>query len=276
MNREVQAIVLILLGGSTLRISIGDTYLRYVKAGMRPYLLVSGAILLMLGVWAIVDIVRSHRREAAASPVHAHVGAQGSGYARGSIEGNGEAPSGVPGSFDELDAAHDDDDGHGHGSMRVAWLLLLPVLAILLVAPPALGAYSAQRGPSQVVQPTDIAAFDPLPPGNPADMALSDYAVRAIWDDQNTLAGRNVKLTGFVTPAPNGKWWLTRLSLTCCAADAVTTKVLAVGAPNLPANTWVSLTGTYVAGGGTQSDTAVPWIKTEALRRIDEPKNPYE
>ncbi|MFZ1853477.1 MAG: hypothetical protein WAU06_01015, partial [Candidatus Nanopelagicales bacterium] len=78
MNREVQAIVLILLGGSTLRISIGDTYLRYVKAGMRPYLLVSGAILLMLGVWAMVDIVRSHRLEAAASPVHAHAGAAAS------------------------------------------------------------------------------------------------------------------------------------------------------------------------------------------------------
>lgn len=268
MNREVQAIVLILLGGSTLRISIGDTYLRYVKVGMRPYLLGSGVILLMLGVWAMVDIVRSHRREAAASPVHAHAGAAASS---GGADDDAAscAVAGAP------DSSHD-DDGHGHGSMRVAWLLLLPVLAILLVAPPALGAYSAQRGPSQVLQPTDIAAFDPLPPGSPVDMALSDYAVRAIWDDQNTLAGRNVKLTGFVTPAPGGKWWLTRLSLTCCAADAVTTKVLAVGAPNLPANTWVTLTGTYVAGGGTQSDTAVPWIKTEALRRIDEPKNPYE
>jgi len=276
VNREVQAIVLILLGGSTLRISVGDTYLRYVKAGMRPYLLVSGAILLMLGIWAIVDIVRAHRQEAAASPVHTHAGVADSAASRGDAVDHVGAPSAASVSCDEVTTTHDDDDGHGHGSMRVAWLLLLPVMAILLIAPPALGAYSAERGPSQVLQPTDIAAFDPLPPGNPVEMALSDYAVRAIWDDQNTLAGRNVKLSGFVTPAPDGKWWLTRLSLTCCAADAVTTKVLAVGAPNLPANTWVSLTGTYVAGGGTQSDTAVPWIKTETLRRIPEPKNPYE
>ena len=36
MRRDVQAIVLILVGGAILRITIGDTFLNYVKEGMRP------------------------------------------------------------------------------------------------------------------------------------------------------------------------------------------------------------------------------------------------
>ena len=38
-----------------------------------------------------------------------------------------------------------DEDGHqSHGS-RVAWLLALPPLALVLIAPPALGAFAASR-----------------------------------------------------------------------------------------------------------------------------------
>ena len=39
MNRQAQAVVMVLLGGAVLRISVGDLYLRYVKAGLRPFLL---------------------------------------------------------------------------------------------------------------------------------------------------------------------------------------------------------------------------------------------
>ena len=45
MSREVGAVLLGLLGGAILRISIGDAYLRYVKEGLRPWLLVSGSVL---------------------------------------------------------------------------------------------------------------------------------------------------------------------------------------------------------------------------------------
>ncbi|HEV2870085.1 MAG TPA: TIGR03943 family protein, partial [Actinomycetota bacterium] len=35
--------------------------------------------------------------------------------------------------------------GHDHGAPRSGWLLALPVLVLLLVAPPALGSFAASR-----------------------------------------------------------------------------------------------------------------------------------
>ena len=254
MKREVQAVMLVLLGAAVTRIALTDTYLRYVKASMKPFLLSTGAILLVLGLWALWDLFRK----------------------RNSTE------------TETVDVGAEEHDGHGHGKMRVAWLLLLPVLSNLIVAPPALGAYSAQRQNSTVLSPAADVAFDPIPPGNPAKLSLSDYATRAIWDKSGTLSGRSFELTGFVTPVPPGQvptgmpagssasWWLTRLALTCCAADATTTKVLAVGPKPLAANTWVTVTGRWIPGGGTDSSTAIPWLKIEKIEPISQPKEPYE
>ena len=105
---------------------------------------------------------------------------------------------------------------------------------------------------------------------------LSDYAARAVWDDGRTLEGRNVQLTGFVTPNPAGGWYLTRLQLTCCAADAIATKITPQGVKDLPANTWVTVVGQWVPGGGTNSDTAIPLIKVTKLTQVPQPSNPYE
>ncbi|MCW2569370.1 MAG: hypothetical protein JWN54_3467, partial [Mycobacterium sp.] len=48
MNREAQSVVLFLLGGAVLRISLTDVYLRYVKEGLRPFLIVSGVLLVVI------------------------------------------------------------------------------------------------------------------------------------------------------------------------------------------------------------------------------------
>lgn len=272
MNREVQSIVLILLGSAVTRISMTDIYLRYVKESLRPYLIATGLLLLLLGFWALWDVVRSHRAKPAGhSPDESHAHDHGA-------------------AAHDHDAADQDEgaelhDGHNHGQMRIAWLLLLPVLSILLIAPPALGAYSATREQATVLAPT--VGFDPLPPGDPVTLALSDYAVRAVWDDQGTLAGHNIEMEGFVTPVPQGQmpklpagtqasWWLTRLYLTCCAADALVTKILMLGTTSLPANTWVKVEGHWTPGGPTNSDKAIPWFQVTSIHKIPEPSNPYE
>ncbi len=132
MTREVQSIILLLVGIATLRISWGTAYLNFVKESMRPWLLLSGGILVLLGVWLLVDSLRGH-------PSH-------------------EEPEGEDG------AAGDDASGrHDHAGPRAAWLLLLPVLTIFLVAPPALGAYSASRDTTNSIA-TDR-SMAPLPPG---------------------------------------------------------------------------------------------------------------
>ncbi|MFZ1362471.1 MAG: TIGR03943 family protein [Candidatus Nanopelagicales bacterium] len=240
MSREVQSIMLILVGGAIIRISLTDIFLRYVKPVMQPYLIVAGAFLLLLGVWALVDQIR-----------------------RGS-------------SHDEHD--HDDDefdDGHGHGPMRAAWFLLLPVFAIVLVAPPALGAYSAEKDTQTVAAPSDD-LFPPLPDTDPIPLSLNEYAIRAVWDDQRSLAGRNVELIGFVTPNPDGGWWLSRMTMACCAGDATATKIHVVDPPEYEANTWVKLDGHWVPGGGVNSDSAIPWIAINSIHEVPQPKEPYE
>jgi len=108
-------------------------------------------------------------------------------------------------------------------------------------------------------------------------VSLADYAARAVWDDGRTLEGRTVRLTGFVTPNPAGGWWLTRLQTACCAADAIPTKIVPVDGPErLPANTWLTVVGQWVPGGGTQSSDAIPWVQVESYEKIPQPKNPYE
>ncbi len=171
----------------------------------------------------------------------------------------------------------DVDDGHGHaGVPRVAWLLLLPVLVVFLVSPRPLGSFTAGRQLTNApvaAQPADLPA---LPAGDPVDVAISDYITRAVWGEGQTLEGRTVRLTGFVTPNPGGGWWITRLGLACCAADALSFRAQVERAEDLPANTWVEVTGRWVPGGGPADARAIPLIEAEQVSRIPQPNNPYE
>ncbi len=55
MRRYGSAVLLLLVGGAVLRISLfSELYLRYVQPALRPYLVVSGALLMLLGVVAAV------------------------------------------------------------------------------------------------------------------------------------------------------------------------------------------------------------------------------
>ena len=53
MNRQAQAVILLLVGGAVLRASITDQYLNYVKPGLQPYLILAGAILVVAGLFSL-------------------------------------------------------------------------------------------------------------------------------------------------------------------------------------------------------------------------------
>lgn len=262
MKRDVQSIVLVLIGSALLRISLGgEMYLRYVKAGLRPALIAAGAILLLLGLIGVVrdGILRKH--EQPAGEEHHH-------------EAHG------PDAHDEH-AAPGGSHGHDHSQgPRVAWLLCLPVIALFLIAPPALGSYTAERSDNVVAKPaakTVDAGFPALPPGDPLDMTVGDFSVRAVWDTADTLKDRNVRLTGFVTPGPNGTWYVTRLVISCCAADATARKVEIHGMAAPPTDAWVQVTGTWLkSDGAPASESTVPALTATKIDRIPTPKEPYE
>ncbi|MFI9616519.1 hypothetical protein ACIHCM_33385 [Streptomyces sp. NPDC052023] len=91
------ALLLLLVGASVLRVSLfNDLYLRYVQAGLRPYLIASGALLALLRLVRGALTARAVREDSADADVHGR-----------------------------------QDHGHAHtGAPRVAWLLALPAVAL--------------------------------------------------------------------------------------------------------------------------------------------------
>ncbi|MDX3804174.1 TIGR03943 family putative permease subunit [Streptomyces sp. AK04-3B] len=168
-------------------------------------------------------------------------------------------------------------EGHAHPEPRVSWLLILPLLALILVAPPALGSYSATRTGTALQEPLaypSLSAADPLP------LSVVDYAGRAVYDHGRTLAGRTVRLTGFVALDRDGTPYLVRMALNCCAADAQPVKVGLTGRipPVLQPDTWLAVTGRYTprtvhdpVNGGP-----IPFLEVTDARPAPTPRDPYD
>ncbi|WP_405617003.1 TIGR03943 family putative permease subunit [Streptomyces sp. NBC_00076] len=245
MNRQAQAAVLFLLGAALLHAGLTDLYLRYVKAGLRPMLLASGVVLIaaaLATVWyewrAKKDAHADHQADHAEPAEHA---------------------------------------GHTHREPRVSWLLVLPLLALILVAPPALGSYSALRAGTALQQPYGYAD---LPVGGTLRLSLVDYAGRAIYDRGRSLEGRQIKVTGFVALDHSGSPYLVRMALNCCAADAQPVKIGLTGRipPVLQPDTWLEVTGTYTARRTKDpvNHGPIPYLDVTAARPVPTPQDPYD
>ncbi|MCO8277956.1 TIGR03943 family protein [Actinoplanes sp. TRM 88003] len=238
MNKLTQGVVLLLFGGAILRASVTDLYLRYVKEGLRPFLIATGVLLVAA---ALMTIWYSFRETPSDSGEHGH-----------------------------------EHEHHGPG---VGWLLILPVLGLLLVAPPALGSYAANQAGSVVAEPVGGSDYPPLPAGDPVELSLVDYASRALFDAGKSLDGRELSLTGFITTAPDGAPMLARMVLSCCAADGRPIKIGLDGRTpiDVPADTWVQLTGVYTARTikDPVNNVDVAYFEVRTWQEIPEPKQPY-
>ena len=134
------------------------------------------------------------------------------------------------------------EENHAHREPRISWLLVLPLLALILVAPPALGSYSATRTGTALQEPV---VYGKIPATGPLKLALVDYAGRAIYDNKN-IKGREIQIAGFLALGKDGTPYLVRMALSCCAADAQPVKVALTGniPPVLQPDTWLLITGT--------------------------------
>src|ERR1700742_2301421 len=98
MKRETQNTVLLLVGVSIAMITLSGAFTRYVKPGLLPWLAASAVLLIALALTAIVGDIRR------GGPRHD-------------------------------DHGHDSDHKHRTG---IVWLLVLPVIVLTFVTPPAL------------------------------------------------------------------------------------------------------------------------------------------
>jgi uncharacterized repeat protein (TIGR03943 family) len=241
--------LLILVGVAVLRLTVAtDEYLNYVKPGLHYLLVAAGAVVVVLG---------------------------GSGL----WSEWGKPRSAVPSEPDQGEG-HGGHD-HGHRGPRVAWLLGLPVLAIFLVAPPALGSFTAARAAPRsapaIPPPSD--GYPALPAGDPVKLSLSEFIGRS-FDAQvgnaTTLNGRRLALTGFTMPSKEGGWYLTRLQIACCAGDAIPLQIIVRGIAQPPKETWVEVTGTWIPPTPQTSGTGIHEIQATGVRPIKKPTRPYE
>ncbi|MFJ7249454.1 TIGR03943 family putative permease subunit [Kitasatospora sp. NPDC098652] len=253
------ALLLALVGIALLRITVlSDAYLQYVKEGLRIPLIASGLVLLALGIAGTVRRLTARRRE----PV-----------LRFRRDADGNAQWHRP--------AHDEhEDGHDHDhNPRVAWLLTVPAVLLLCFTPPALGAFTASRdGADATVEPAayaDLAEQPPAAPSIATPMALTEFIGRS-RDPQKSLTGRKVRLTGFVTPGTkSGEWYLNRLVVSCCAADARRLRILVhAPGPTPETNSWVDLTGFWRPTPDTPA-TAEPRLDAIEQHAVPQPRAPY-
>lgn len=253
MNRDTQHALLLLLGGVLLRVCTDDSVLRYVRPGHRWLLVAAGAVTVGL---AVVGAVRDLR-------------------ARNRRDRHG------------ADDGHDPDDGHDHGRSHAPWLLLLPVLVIVLVAPPALGADAVNRASGGTVRSGDL--YPPLP-GGTLVLGLGEVVDRAVWDEQRSVAGREVVVTGFLARR-HGDTVLARMRISCCAADARPSLLRLRGttpdgrSPDdlLPdpdgrggsGERWLQVRGTVVPGTGDAADRYLPDLTIAQVTPVPAPSDPY-
>lgn len=240
MRRNVAGLVVVFVGAAIVQLATSNTYLRYVKPGMRWMLLAAGAILIVL---AVADVLADTRKKPATEPNQDH--------------------------------SH---DGHGHLLPRAAWLLVVPIFALLVVDPPALGADAAQRQSPVAAKPIAPKGHSWLAESaqgdTPVPLAVRDYAVWAVWEKES-MKGRNFQLTGFVTPGKNGTWYVSRIGLTCCVADGTAFMVEVRGQVAPPKNQWVTVTGEW-AEPTKRADGDVAALTITGVRNVTPPANQYE
>ena len=247
MSREAENTLLLLVGIATAMITIGGAFTRYVKPSMLPWLGLTAAVVIGLALVAMaVDIRR--------------------GVAHGD---HGDHEN------------HENLGPHGDHTHRgsVAWLLLLPIVVLIFIAPPALRPQAFP--PSVTAVSTDVLRreFPPIPDGRAPEVAVPEVMVRAAQDTAGTLDNRLITVVGFTLREADGVD-LGRVAIVCCAADARLARIhlrgpAAAEAAALPDETWVRVEGTVITGSADGDSTSIPTLEVAKVTPIDEPANTY-
>lgn len=151
--------------------------------------------------------------------------------------------------------------------------LLAPVLAILAVPSPQLGAQAvAKKNAPRAPQSAAYRVTDRDAAIGIADVAIASES-ESFARERGIRPGLRVRITGFVskTPDDSDAWYeLSRFEASCCAADALpfTVRVEARGS-TYATDQWVRAAGRLVFVDGEYR------LRALAAERIDAPANPY-
>ena len=171
-------------------------------------------------------------------------------------------------------------DAHSHRT-GIVWLLVVPILVLIVVSPPALRPSAAAPSVPAVSHVVlNRFPFAPLPSGNAPEVSLPEVRQREVQDSTGSLNNRLITVTGFVLNEAQGVD-LGRIVIICCAADAQLARIHLRGpaAPNaagLPDNTWLRVEGQVRPLAGQPNYLMIPTLEATKITRIDTPANPYD
>ncbi|EPH07164.1 TIGR03943 family protein [Propionibacterium sp. oral taxon 192 str. F0372] len=247
------AAILVLLGIMIGVLVVTGQLNNYLRPAFSPLLAVTGVVLLGLGIWSAVATIRQ------------------------------------PGPW-HLGQGHPDQR---HSPIRrTSWMLLVPVLLVVLVAPDPLGSAlltsqaaggseetstTTTRRPRARIQspsarprnPGGTVVYPPLSQTGINEMTLEELVLRHTEGDPAALEGRTVSVIGFASLDPKTGWRLGRFRIVCCAADAIGYRAQLRGTSDLVDDQWYQVTGVVDTTG------ALPAIQVTSLNAIDQPVTPY-
>ena len=175
-------------------------------------------------------------------------------------------------------ANHECHQRHSHANL-VTWLLLLPVVVLIFITPPALLPQASV--PSVRTVPTEALRrpFAPLPAGRAPEVPIPSVMLRAAQDSAGTLNDRLITVVGF-TVHDGDAVGLGRLVVMCCAADAQLAQVhlggaLAAEARRYPEYTWLRAEGIVQPGPANGDSSVIPTLEVAALAEIEPPEDAY-
>ncbi len=165
---------------------------------------------------------------------------------------------------------------------KVGWLLGLPFVVFISVAPTGLSAAAADR--VEAFSPTaSNETFAPIDAdAGPVEMRVFEFLDRAIWDDAQSLEDVPVRLEGLVVndgSVPDG-FLLTRFMVSCCAADGIPLQVALHGTPAFEADSWVIADVVWRPPDIPYQEVEGEWVveadAIEVTAVEDAPNDPYE
>ena len=174
----------------------------------------------------------------------------------------------------------DRSEAHSHRT-GIVWLLVVPILVLIVVSPPALRPSAAAPSVTAVSNVVlNRFPFAPLPPGNAPEVSLPEVLQREVQDSTGSLTNRSITVAGFVLNEAQGVD-LGRIVIVCCAADAQLARIHLRGpaaphAAGLPDNTWLRVEGQVRPLTGQPNYLMIPTLEATKVTRIDTPANPYD
>ncbi|OZC64204.1 TIGR03943 family protein [Rhodococcus sp. 06-462-5] len=243
MKREVQNLLLLLLGGATLKISVDGTFVRYVKPSLHPYLLTAGVLIVALAIASIVADIR-----------------------RGGPAGDGH-----------------DHDSRPYWLLLVPLAVILfiapPALGVSAVGERSVTSSADRQRTAFPPLPNERAPEVPLL--DVVQRAVRDTE-GSLDGREIRVTGFAVATANGGSPRADGTREgldLARILIICCAADARSVRIhLDAGSAaldDIPDGTWLQISGTVDAATATEDTAFTPTMTVSTVERIEAPANTY-